>query len=607
MFDLTKPRPVHFTGSTASAPLTIATVPEFGVIGTLFRGEIRQLRFDVDGALLVLAGRGIRRLDPRTLAETDRWLPDRVILDVLPCGDRLWVLTDAAVFLATFGGELGAPFAAVSWERDHHLVAAGDRMAIPHQRGVTLLDAAAGTARQFLFDEAWSATLRGRARPNRALLSPSGRCVGVALRSGGVVIWDSDTGASLLARVHSEASVLLDDARLLHVSHGSGTLLRFITGESSRVPEDEHFEDAQVRGGKLLVADPEGGFSLYAVDSLAKITTLDFSRNGGRSSTRVCAALSDEHVATYAVTSGVLRVTELDASTVESSDWIGGAEGLSIGQGGRRVGVFREWQNGRLECIDLDAARLIEVRGEDVEITNSAITGDGRKVIVPCGSILRARTVHIGDFGDAASTESHAIKSCVHELVPYRDEAYAISTYTLQGSGHVALHQASSPRALAKLTFGKESPWRIAVGHGCEELLVTWKSATILYDLRARAKPTQTWTFRGGAVALGPRGFLAILEDPDRLHLRTPGTPERVLTLPPREGFEPPRLAFSRDGALLFVGAGDGVLEVRRSDDGTLLRELPVHAGGYVALQGCGEAIWTMGKDGLGFVLGRLG
>ena len=83
-----------------------------------------------------------------------------------------------------------------------------------------------------------------------------------------------------------------------------------------------------------------------------------------------------------------------------------------------------------------------------------------------------------------------------------------------------------------------------------------------------------------------------------------PGAAKRVLTLPPRKGHQRPRLAFSRDGALLFVGASDGVLEVRRSDDGTLLRELPLHVGGYVALQCCGEAMWTMGHDGIVRVLG---
>ena len=38
--------------------------------------------------------------------------------------------------------------------------------------------------------------------------------------------------------------------------------------------------------------------------------------------------------------------------------------------------------------------------------------------------------------------------------------------------------------------------------------------------------------------------------------------------------------------------------------DGTLLRELPLHLGGYVAMQCCGEAMWTIGGDGIVHVLG---
>lgn len=606
MFDLTAPRPVHFEGSTESAPLQVARVPDLGVIGTLFKGEIRQLHFDASGALLVLAGRGVRRLDPRTLAETGRWLPDLDILAVHPCGDRLWVITGGAIFLAAFAGELGAPFAEIAQERHYHATAAGTRLAIACERGAVLLDAATGTTREFLLDEAWYATLWAPQRPNRAMLSPSGRHVGVTVNHGRyTVVWDADTGASLLARDHTEASAILDDARIVHVDHGSGSIVGIVDGASSRLPADAHFEDAQVRGDRLLVADPRGGFSLYEVGTLARIAELDaFAERYGRGSSRVCAALSDTHVATYSVISGVLRSTEIGGVTVESSDWIGGGSALSLGQGGRRVGVFREWGNGRLDCVDLDAAHLIEVRGHHEDITDSAITGDGRKVVVPCGSILRARTVHIGEFGGAESTASHPIKSCVHEIVSHGDDAYAVATYTLRGSGYVGLHQAGVARAIAKVTRDKEAPWRIAVGHGSEELLVAWESATILYDIRKRPKPGEIWDVGAGAVALGPPGFLAFHTGPDQLHLRTPGSPKRVLTLPPRKGHGSTRLAFSRDGALLFVGARDGMLEVRRSDDGTLLRELPLHAGSHVALQCCGEALWTMGEDGLVHVLG---
>lgn len=609
MFDLTEPRPVHFTGATASASVGVAEVRALGVIGTLFRGEIRQLCFDAGGDLLVLAGRGVRRLDPRTLAETGRWLPEHAILAVHPCGERLWVVTDEAVFLAAFGGELGEPFAAIPTPRHHHTTAAGTRLALPHARGVTLLDAATGTTREYLFDAAWFAALRSTPRLDRALLSPSGRSVGVTLRHGYLTgVWDVETGAPRLIREHAQSTALVDDERLLHVHHQSGSLVALADGAWSRLPADVHFEDAQVRGDRLLVADPLGGFSLYEAASMTRLAGLDaFPHLTGRFIGQVGAAVSATHVATYAAMAGVLRVTELGGATVQSSDWLCGPTVLSLGQGGRRVGVFREWIDGRLECIDLDQNQLIEVSGHHQDITDSAITGDGQRVVVPCGSILRARTVHVAEFGAAESTESHQVKSCVRELVPYKGDAYAVATYTLNGSGYVGLHTAGVARALAKVTEAKESPWRIAVGHTGEELFVAWESAAILYDIRKRPKVVTTWKLAAGAVALGPPGFLAFVHAGDQLCMRTTGSPQRVLTvvLPPRRGHGSPRLAFSRDGSLLFVGASDGVLEVRRSDDGSLLRELPLHHGGYAALQCCGEAIWTMGDDGLGHVVGR--
>lgn len=608
MFDLTEPRPVHFVGSSVSAPLQIAMAGDIGVIGTLFKGEIRQLHFEPSGSLLVLAGRGVRRLDPRTLAETGRWLADREVLAVHPCGDRLWVVTAAAIFLAAFGEELGAPFAELQQlqQLQQRTIAAGTRLAVPHDRGVTVLDAAVGTSREFLIDPAWYAALHSSRPPDRALLSPSGRRVGVTVRQGGyTVVWDVDTGARLLQAEHRQASALLDDDRCLHVERNSGMLYGIVDASWSRLPPDAHFEDvAQLRDGRLLVADTWGGFSLYDVAGMTRVAGLDALReHHGRHSSSVCAALSATHVATYAVTAGALRITEIGGATVESFDWIGGGSVLSLGQGGRRVGVFREWHNGRLDCIDLDTDRLVELSGHHVDITDSAITVDGLKVVVPCGSILRARTVHVGDFGSAEEAALHPVKSCVRELVPHCDDAYAVATYTLRGSGHVSLHQASVTRTIAKLTHGKESPWRIAVGHDSQEIVVAWESATILYDMRGRPKPSETWNVGASAVALGPRGFLAF-HTADELRLRTPGAPMRVLTLPPRKGHGSSGLAFSRDGALLFVGASDGVLEVRRSDDGTLLRELPLHFGGHVAVRCCGEAMWTMGDDGLVHVVG---
>lgn len=605
MFELTAPRPVHFAGTTESAPLQPARVDELGVIGTLFRGEIRQLHFDHRGALLVLAGRGVLRLDPATFAETGRWLADRDIHAVHPCGERLWVVTGDAIFLAAFGEPLAAPLAAIAQTFNHCSIAAGTRLAVPHDRGVTLLDAADGSAREYLVDPAWLDTVWSKRPPDRALLSDDGRYIGVTTDHGHyVVVWDAATGAVLRAADHTEATALLADGRILHLD-GKASTFTIADAKWAQLPPDAHYEDAVVRGERVLVADARGGFSVYEIAAWTRVAELSsYVTGSGRYSGTVCAALSATHVASYAITQGVLRVTAIGGATVESHDWLGGAEELSLGRDGRRVGVFREWGHGRLECVDLDAGRLHELRAHHDDITNCAITGDGTRVVVPVGSILRARTVHVGEFGSPESTASHPIKSCAREIVAYGDAAYAIATYTLRGSGHVGLHQAGTSRALAKIVNGKESPWRIAVGHDGDELIVAWESATIVYDISKRPKPIFTWNAGAGAVALGPRGFSACVLRPDQLHIRTPGRPERTRTLATRGGHTSPRLAFSRDGALLFVGASDGVLEVRRADDGALLRELPLHVHGFAALRRCGEAVWTMGADGLGLVVG---
>ena len=86
--------------------------------------------------------------------------------------------------------------------------------------------------------------------------------------------------------------------------------------------------------------------------------------------------------------------------------------------------------------------------------------------------------------------------------------------------------------------------------------------------------------------------------------MRTPAGGEQRLQLGAREGFGSLRLAFSCDGGLVFVGATDGVLEVRRAADGELLRELPLHAGGFTDVQRCGEGIATMGDDGVVLFVG---
>lgn len=609
MFDRSARRTVFFEGTTVSSPLEVSRVAALGVLGTLFRGEIRQLCFDAEGALLVLAGLGVRRLDPHTLVETGRWLPERNILAIHPCGERLWVLTDTDVFLARFGDALGAAFATFAQQSFDEAVAAGTRLAIPHELGVTLLDAASGASRRFELDATWYRQLFSPHPPDRALLSPSGRRVGATVSHGGyLVVWDADTGETLVRRDHDSASALVDDARFIHTDRAS-TLHGLAGGQPTTLPDEGEFDDAKVRDDRLLLANEHGGFSLYDIATLTRVATLDpdpRSNRSGRHHGRVRAALSATHVATYVGTAGVLRVSAIAGGTLESNDWIGGGETLSLGDDGRRVGVFREWLAGRLDCIDLDAGTISELSAQHEDITSSVITGDGRMVIVPVGSILRARTIHVAPFDGGESRESHAIKSCVHEIVNYGDTAYAVATYTLRGSGYVGLHRAGAQRAIGKLSRGKESPWRVAVGHGGEELLVAWETGTVLYDLRKRPVMSRSWDVQAASVALGPPGFVAfVVAGTGKLSLHRPGARERSITLPLDEGL--PRLAFSRDGELLFIGTGKGVLEVRRSDDGTLLRELPLHVGGYVSLRCCCEAIWTMGDDGIVHVVGLRG
>ena len=397
----------------------------------------------------------------------------------------------------------------------------------------------------------------------------------------------------------SRSQALLGDHRL--ITGNTASLTDFTTGEWSR-PSLPKCDDLIVVGDRMLLGDSNGGFSLLGVDSFAVLATLEpLARSHGRFSREVHLALSDRHIASYGVTQGILRVTEIGGATVESSDWSGSAGSLSVGAGGRRAAVFREWENGRLECVDLDAATLVELRGPGgADTTTAGITADGEKVVVPTGSILRARTVFVGDFGAAPALKSHAIKSCAHELVNYGDDRYAISTYTLQGGGYVGLHRASSTRAVAKVSHNAEQPWRIAIGHDDDELLVAWQTATVLYDMTKRPKEVASFPQRAAAVALGPRGYLAYLISGE-LVLRTPLSAELRLPTATDGG---QRLAFSRRGDLLFRGTPDGVLEIRRTGDGSVLRELRLHVGDIVALESVDEAIWTMGSDGIVHVLG---
>ncbi|MCA9663029.1 MAG: WD40 repeat domain-containing protein [Myxococcales bacterium] len=608
MFDLTEPRPIELEGTTTSAPFAADAAADLAVLGALFKGGVRQLCFDPSGALLVLSGRGVRRLDPATLAETDRWLPTVHVRALHACGERLWVLADGAVYLAAFGDALGEPLARVPQLHHHRASAAGDRLALAVKDGAVVIDASTGESRAFKFDEAWFEALFSKSEPSLAMLSPSGRSVAVAsCHIGYTVVWDVDSGAQRFAREHCDSTALLDDDRIIHADRGSASLRGVNDDAWSRLPANDHFVDVRRRGDRLLAADADGGFALFDVaDFAAPLRELASIQSGyGRVSGTVCAALSDAHAATYSGMAGVLRITDLaTGDTVEAADWSGGGEVLCLSRDARRASVFREWGDGRLECVDLDDGSLFEVTGGGEDITVSGITGDGQHALIARGSILRARKLHVVPFGGSEPTAEHTIKSCAHELINFADDSFAISTYTLSSAGFVGLYSAASPRALAKLKHAKDEPWRIAVGHDADEVIVAWKSATVLYDMsKKRPKAVDTWELRAQAVALGPAGHVAIAAAGE-LIVRTPAGGEQRLQLGAREGFGSLRLAFSRDGGLLFVGATDGVLEVRRAADGELLRELPLHAGGFTDVQRCGEGIATMGDDGVVLFVG---
>lgn len=602
------PRTTSLRGGTSSAPLSATSVADLEVLGGLFRGAIRHLSFDAEGALMVLAGRGVLRLDPDTLEERGVWLPTRHVESVLAFGDRLWVIVDGGAFVASFGEELGEPLAAAEHGFHHTYSATGSKLALPRERGALLVDGETGEVREFNFDEAWFEGQSSKRGPDRAMLSPSGRYIGVTASHGYTVVWEVEGGEQMIAREHSEAMAIIDDRRVIRGEESSSSVIDFITGDWSRAPGNPHFDrgDAVVLGDRLLAADSAGGFALIDISSFEVIAELDSRpKEYGRTPSWTSAALSERHVATYDGMGGVLRVTALGGDTLESWDWCGAVEGLSVGADGRRAAVAREWSQGWVECVDLDAQTLVTVRDAAGQgMTCAGITPDGASLVAPCGSILRARRVLVGPFGGAESEDVHAIKCCAREFVGYGDDRYAISTHTLEGAGYVGLHRAGAKRALAKVTYLKEQPWRIAVGADDDELLIAWDSATILYDMVKRPKAVETFAGRAGAVALGPRGFLAYTEGREVLVIRSPGAGAVRVSPELRRHHRIERLLFSKSGDLLMVGLSDGVLEVRRTVDGELLRAMPLHVGEFVSLQRCGAAIWTLGEDGIVHIIG---
>ena len=172
----------------------------------------------------------------------------------------------------------------------------------------------------------------------------------------------------------------------------------------------------------------------------------------------------------------------------------------------------------------------------------------------------------------------------------------------------MGLYSAGSTRAKAKVKNGSEQPWLVAVGYDEDELLISWKSETILYDMTKRPKPVETFSGMGRAIALGPRGYLVFSTSPPRgdreVLVRAPDRPDVTLSIT-RPGYNHPELyAFSADGALLFVGAADGTLEVRRTSDCEVIAQRRLHAGPFADLCVRGDVLWTMGADGCVFAVG---
>ncbi|MGB1013322.1 MAG: hypothetical protein ACPG4T_04240, partial [Nannocystaceae bacterium] len=177
-FKRTQPRNISLRGKIVSAPISTESVEKLTVVGGLFEGEIHQLTFNHEGALLVLAGLGVRKFDPNTLAEQDRWLADRRVQSIHACGEKLWVVVANEVYLASFGEPLGKPLAAVDYSFAHTYVAFGTKFVVVTKRGAMIVDTS-GTTREYTIDEPWFEGQSSSKTPDRAMFSPSGRSVGV--------------------------------------------------------------------------------------------------------------------------------------------------------------------------------------------------------------------------------------------------------------------------------------------------------------------------------------------------------------------------------------------------------------------------------------------
>lgn len=609
MFDWSEAREVFAFGEAKSAAWSEENATAMEVVAGVFRGAVRDLAFDASGDLLVVAGLGVRRLDPDTLEERGRWLDGVHVVTVRPCGERLWVVADGALHLTAWGEPLGDSLAPIDVRYNQTYAAGGAYFAAPEEMGLRVVSSA-GEVRELTFDPEWYEALWSKQRPERAMISPSGTYAAAGRAHGGyTVVWDLATGELLGASEHTESHVVFDDGRVLKADERSSGTHDVRSGTWAPLEGRAQMETAVVAGDRVLGANARGDWVLQDVGTLEVLAEGEgVEKTYGRGTSAIASAVSPTHVATYAAKEGVLFCASEDA-TATSRGWQGMPESLSVSADSTRLVVFREWTNGRLECVDLTAGTVREVTDAKRQgVEHGCVTGDGQHVAAPCGSILRARTVTVGDFDGAASEPLQKIKSCCRATVAYGDDRYAVATYTLSGSGFVGLYAADSKRAKAKVTHGSEQPWRVAVGYDADELFVSWKSVAILYDMAKRPKPVETFDDSGRSIALGPRGYLAYStstsRDDRQVLVRTPDRPDVAVPLTREGSYEADLLAFSADGALLFVGAPDGTLEVRRARDGEVLSARKLHAGAFTDMIVRGDVLWTMGKDGCVFALG---
>ncbi len=592
-------------GRRDSAPIRRDNLERLAVRGSVLRGAIRQLCFDADGSLLLLAGRGVRRLDADTLEQTGSWLSDRVVDQVLGPGPTLWVVCEGALHRAAFGAPLGEPLVTLASTRGTIAADAGQLAAVT-ERGVVLVGTD-GSERRFTIDPEWYAALWSPNPPDIALLSPSGRTIGASRDGRYVVLWDVATGAVIHQQQHRHASVLLDDDRYLSMGTFSSDLHLFRTDGHQGVASPDSAA-AVVTGEEILVGSPQGEVCLLRRADLSTIRRLEgHPKEYGSSTSLVCIARSQRHIATYAVMTGVLRVFS-DAGLVEQRGWSGSPEGLSVSDDGQRALVGRDWGGGRADVIDVGGGTLQEVRGPGGLIC-PGLTPDGESVVLPCGSNLRGRAVHVASFDGSQEQEVHTIRAFARGFIGFGGDCYALLSYTLSSSGEIVLQRAGVKRAIAKVKLNKESPWTFAIGQGGAELAVGWEREIIRYDLTKRPKPVQTIPRRAISLALGPVGHLAYIwydSGAPRLTIQRPGAADLELPLDREARYRgsTPRLAFGTDGALLLVGRTDGVLEVRSTVDGAVLRCLPLVAEGFVAMAFAAEALWVMGADGQVLILG---